>query len=802
MPDWLSCAWEVHQAQQELQADRQTLAQTFLEWRRWHRAHRAHAASCIQAEWRRLATAGAFRRARRGARTVQRQWRGARARRLVQRQQQAGDELSRWKCEAAAARLALERCEAQRARESAAAEASEAQLRTELGALRKALTATQRTLDAVHASAAADRDEAEALLRAEQLLRQAEGRKAADSAAQAEAREALSEAKLAKLQRRIDGPPLAPTREARGGQQWLADRAEPASAAGGIGDLQGLLPQGQQQRGPEPPRHPGGSPSPPSNTYTYNYAAHTSAAAAPRRDAPANARAASPLALPPAAALVPPAAPSASPSAVELSRRLSPVVGHSPRAVSPAPFAPLPPPTPPPPPIVSPPPTAAQAGGTPQSAWLAAQQAAQQHAAQQHAAQPQPSSECGDVGDSISRGSGWAPSGAAATPEPPAPPSPAAAAGLGLEVRLQVGELAAVAAPPPPTVLLPSFAPPTAAAAPAAAVPEVGEPEVREPGAHGVRPCGWWTARLCGKGARVSCVALGSDGGSLWVATSTPAAAAPATAAAEGRMVGGDKYAVRAWRLADDTVGASWSRQFEVPNEVGAMQAHGGRAYAACHDGALYRFGEAEPNAPPGTLAHLQAPADTPARFDSGHTAPVLALEVEADARDGMAARPRAALLLTASADATLRGFDLPLRASQLALEPRCVMARHAAAVRALCTVCLPPRFGRPLEARVALSGGDDASVRVWSLRDGVGCRRRRRRRHRHPRPHPCRHPRPHPCRPPRRHHPLPAPAPSSHPRPTPHLSPPSPHPPPGAGAARAWVSCSRSARRCRRCGR
>jgi hypothetical protein len=79
MPDWLSCAWEVHQAQQELQADRQTLAQTFLEWRRWHRAHRAHAASCIQAEWRRLATAGAFRRARRGARTVQRQWRGARA---------------------------------------------------------------------------------------------------------------------------------------------------------------------------------------------------------------------------------------------------------------------------------------------------------------------------------------------------------------------------------------------------------------------------------------------------------------------------------------------------------------------------------------------------------------------------------------------------------------------------------------------------------------------------------------------------------------------------------------------------
>ena len=48
----------------------------------------------------------------------------------------------------------------------------------------------------MHASAAADREEAEALLWAEQLMRQAEGRKAADSAAQAEAREASLEAKL------------------------------------------------------------------------------------------------------------------------------------------------------------------------------------------------------------------------------------------------------------------------------------------------------------------------------------------------------------------------------------------------------------------------------------------------------------------------------------------------------------------------------------------------------------------------------------------------------------------------------
>ena len=33
-------------------------------------------------------------------------------------------------------------------------------------------------------------------------------------------------------------------------------------------------------------------------------------------------------------------------------------------------------------------------------------------------------------------------------------------------------------------------------------------------------------------------------------------------------------------------------------------------------------------SAPPGTLAQLQAPAEPPARFESGHTAPVLALEV------------------------------------------------------------------------------------------------------------------------------------------------------------------------------
>ena len=55
MPDWLSSAWEAHQAQQELQADRRTLAQTFSEWKAWHREHRALAAARIQAGWRRLA---------------------------------------------------------------------------------------------------------------------------------------------------------------------------------------------------------------------------------------------------------------------------------------------------------------------------------------------------------------------------------------------------------------------------------------------------------------------------------------------------------------------------------------------------------------------------------------------------------------------------------------------------------------------------------------------------------------------------------------------------------------------------
>ena len=75
--------------------------------------------------------------------------------------------------------------------------------------------------------------------------------------------------------------------------------------------------------------HHGGAPSPPGysytsytctspgDAYTYDPAAH----------APAHARAASPLTSPPAAAHVTHAAPAASPSAVELSQRLSPVVG-------------------------------------------------------------------------------------------------------------------------------------------------------------------------------------------------------------------------------------------------------------------------------------------------------------------------------------------------------------------------------------------------------------------------------------------------------------------------------------------
>jgi hypothetical protein len=196
------------------------------------------------------------------------------------------------------------------------------------------------------------------------------------------------------------------------------------------------------------------------------------------------------------------------------------------------------------------------------------------------------------VDEAIGRRSGWAPSCPPSTPAPPAPHAPAAAADLGLEVRLHVGEPVAGAAPPTPTVLLPSFAPPTtapttaaaaaaataAAAAAAAAVPEAAEPEVDEPRAHGVRPVGRWAARLCGKAGRVSSVALGSDGGSLWVATSapatsTPAAAASAAAAAAGGVAAGERHVVRAWRLADDVVGASWSRQFELQSEVGATHA-------------------------------------------------------------------------------------------------------------------------------------------------------------------------------------------------------------------------------------
>ena len=182
--------------------------------------------------------------------------------------------------------------------------------------------------------------------------------------------------------------------------------------------------------------------------------------------------------------------------------------------------------------------------------------------------------------EAISRGSGWAPSCPPSTPAPPAPPAPALAADLGLEVRLHVGEPVAGAAPPTPTVLLPSFAPPTtaaaaapaaAAAAAAAAVPEAAEPEVEEPRARGVRAVGRWKARLCAKGGRVSCAALGSDGASLWVATSAPAAAG--SAAAEGGVAAGERHVVRAWRLADDVVGASWSRQFELPSEVGATHA-------------------------------------------------------------------------------------------------------------------------------------------------------------------------------------------------------------------------------------
>ena len=65
-------------------------------------------------------------------------------------------------------------------------------------------------------------------------------------------------------------------------------------------------------------------------------------------------------------------------------------------------------------------------------------------------------------------------------------------------------------------------------------------------------------------------------------ATSAPATSAPAAAgssaaagstAAEGGVAAGERHVVRAWRLADDVVGASWSRQFELPSEVGPTHA-------------------------------------------------------------------------------------------------------------------------------------------------------------------------------------------------------------------------------------
>lgn len=245
-----------------------------------------------------------------------------------------------------------------------------------------------------------------------------------------------------------------------------------------------------------------------------------------------------------------------------------------------------------------------------------------------------------------------------------------------------------------------------------------------------LKPAGRWGGLVCEAGERVTCVAVGSDGKTLWVATTSS---------------GEDKAqlasVVRAWRVVEagtapqvnvrhvSKVQRIEQRQYDVVgSEVGALIAHAGHVYAACSDGALWRFSETPNQVKPRALrlrastAAARASAGTRdsgnARFDYGNGVPILALEVERRAPTlSWTGRQREAMLLTASQDGTVRALELPLRW----IGGRHTMHGHTGAVRALAVVCVPPSSGLPgALGRMVMSGGDDASVRVWSLCDGV----------------------------------------------------------------------------------
>ena len=125
-------------------------------------------------------------------------------------------------------------------------------------------------------------------------------------------------------------------------------------------------------------------------------------------------------------------------------------------------------------------------------------------------------------------------------------------------------------------------------------------------------------------------------------------------------------------------------------------------------------FGSSSCDLTPLCLAQLS-------RFETGQTSVILALVADAAQRaswspDGSTANARPALLISASLDCVC-GYELPLRTSGLPCA--CRMRGHTLTVRALATCGLPGRLPGAA-SRVCLSGGDDGSVRIWSLRDGA----------------------------------------------------------------------------------